>query len=56
LQLAVGSVQSIGLRPQPLIRIHVRDWCAINLDSSIRYHFAHCTLEETYLGGTSFIW
>ncbi|MFT3926580.1 MAG: caspase family protein [Myxococcales bacterium] len=55
-QLAVGSVQSMGLRPQPLIRIHVRDWFALNLDSSVRYHFAHDTLEQTYLGGASFIW
>lgn len=56
LRLGVGSVQTIGLRPQPLVRIHVRDWLALNVDASVTYDFAAVRLDEVYLGGASFVW
>lgn len=56
LRLGVGSVQQVGLRPQPLVRIHVRDWFALNVDTSVHFDFARRRIEETYLGGASFLW
>jgi hypothetical protein len=54
--LAFGSVQPIGLRPTPLLRIHLRDGFALNLDAAVSYSFAKRTVYETYLAGVSFWW
>jgi len=56
LALSIGSFQSVGLRPQPLLRIHLRDWAALNADVSMRYRFERRMFEETYLAGASFVW
>jgi hypothetical protein len=54
--IGVGSVQSIGLRPLPLIRIHLRDWVALNVSAAVRFFPAQQSIEESYLAGASFVW
>jgi hypothetical protein len=56
LTLSFGSVQSIGLRPLPLLRIHVRDWVALNLNAGVSHNYATRTTQESYSGGVSFVW
>lgn len=56
LALGFGAVQSIGLRPQPLLRVHVRDWFALNLSAAVHYFPALRRTEDSYLGGASFVW
>jgi len=54
--VSIGSVQSIGLRPQPLVRIHLSDAFALDLYVSVRDRLAAHKIEETYLIGFSRIW
>lgn len=56
LAIGVGGVQSIGLRSLPVVRIHVRDWFAINLDAAVHIVPSRHAIVETYLAGASFIW
>jgi hypothetical protein len=56
LAFGLGGVQSIGLRSLPLVRIHVRDWFALNLDAAVRFIPSRQTAEDTYLVGASFLW
>jgi hypothetical protein len=56
LRVGIGGVQNIALRPLPLVRIHVRDWFALNVDASVTYDFAWQGLDDVYLGGASFVW
>jgi hypothetical protein len=54
--LGFGSIQPIGLRPQPFLRVHVSDGFALNLDVAVSYSFATRNVYETYLAGVSFWW
>jgi hypothetical protein len=54
--LSFGSVQTLGLRSLPLVRIHVTDWFALNAEVAVAYRFARKKTEETYMGGASFLW
>jgi hypothetical protein len=56
LKLGIGSVQLIALRRQPLVRIHVRDWFALNVDAALTVDFGASRFEEVYLAGASFVW
>lgn len=56
MRVAIGSVQTIALRPQPLVRVHIRDWIALNVDASVAFELAHKSVDERYLGGASFFW
>jgi hypothetical protein len=56
LALSFGSVQEIGLRHIPLVRIHLRDWVALNLDVGFSYRFASRSVHESYTVGASFVW
>lgn len=56
LALSFGSVQEIGLRHIPLVRIHVRDWVALNLDVGWSYRFASRSAYGSYTSGASFVW
>lgn len=54
--LGFGSVQSMGLRPQPLLRVHIRDGLALNFDAALSWDVAWRSVEESYLAGLSFWW
>jgi hypothetical protein len=54
--LGFGGVQVIGLRHTPLIRVHLRDWFALNFNASVSYDIARRFTEETYDAGASFVW
>jgi hypothetical protein len=54
--LGIGGVQTMGLRPTPLVRVHVRDWFSLNANAAVRYDFARKFVEETYVAGASFVW
>ena len=54
--LSLGSVQSIGLRPQPLVRVHLSDTVALNFDAALHYQFAQHTIAETYMVGITSLW
>jgi hypothetical protein len=56
LALNVGSVQSIGLRPQHLVQVHLSDHVALNFDAALNYRLADRAVHESYLLGASFLW
>jgi hypothetical protein len=56
LALSFGSVQQLGLRQLPLLRIHLRDWVALNLDVGVTYRFSTRSTSESYTAGASFVW
>ncbi len=56
LALGLGAVQWVGLRPQHLVQVHLRDYCALNFDAALQYSFVKRSLDESYLIGASFLW
>jgi hypothetical protein len=54
--LSFGSVQAMGLRPLPLVRVHLSDHCALNIDASVQYNLATKSTVESYTAGASFYW
>lgn len=56
LTLSFGSVQQIGLRRNPLLRVHLSDHFAFNLDAAVSHDFSRRRTRETYLVGASWFW
>jgi hypothetical protein len=54
--LAIGSVQTIGLRPVPLVQVHLSDSFALGLDASVQYSFGTRAVSEAYLIGFTKLW
>jgi hypothetical protein len=53
LVLGVGSLQRRGLRPLPLVRVHLSDWLALDGHVAVAYLAATKSVVETYLAGAT---
>lgn len=56
LEIGLGAVQSLGLRPQHLVQVHLTDHVALNADAAVHYRIPDRSWHETYLGGATFVW
>ena len=54
--LRLGSVQGFGVRPIPLVRVHLNDHVAIDGHVALTYDFFEEGLEETYMIGSTVLW
>lgn len=55
-KLAFGSVHIRGLRPQPLVRVHLSDVFSLDGHAAVAYSFARRGPMQRYLVGASWIW
>ena len=55
-ELSVGSVLMRGLRPQPLVRVHLGDVFSIDGYASAGYRFGTSTRTESYMLGATWTW
>jgi Caspase domain len=53
--LGIGSLQRRGLRPLPLVRVHLADWLALDGHVAVAYLPATHAVVETYLAGATAI-
>jgi hypothetical protein len=51
LSVSFGGVQSIGLRPQPLVRVHINDRWSLNFNAAVSYSVDTRQVNETYTAG-----
>ncbi|EYF06398.1 caspase family protein [Chondromyces apiculatus] len=55
-EVSVGSVLMHGLRPVPLVRVHLGDVFSIDGYASVGYRFGQRALTESYMGGATWTW
>lgn len=55
-EIAVGSVQFVGVRSLPLIAFQMSDLATIDLHGSLAYEIETRTVEATYMAGTTMVW
>ncbi len=54
LNLSFGSVQSLGLRPLPLVQFHALRWLSIDLYATIGWQIRTRVFQDRYLVGATF--
>ncbi len=54
--LSLGSVLRLGMRPLPLVRLHLSEIVSFDLHASLDWSLANESLGETYMAGWTFTW
>jgi hypothetical protein len=51
MSIGFGGVQTIGLRPLPLVRVHINDRWSLNFNAAVNFRLDLKRTEETYTAG-----